>query len=186
MTWTLSTRIRSRFSLAREGIARIQSIAAELKTCTASEPAHGSPGRGSSAPALAHTGPSGGELAILIVEDEKYLANSLSLILAEHRVTVAGNGREAVALCTERDYDVILCDLWMRELTGMDVHREVLQRRPGQERRMVFMTGGAFTQRAQQFLDSVPNPILQKPFSTEELLQAVTGGRKACERAPAS
>ncbi len=112
-------------------------------------------------------------LDILIVEDEKYLANSLELVLAEHRVTVAGSGREAVTLCVERDYDVILCDLWMADLTGMDVHREVLHRRPGQEQRMVFMTGGAFTSRAQQFLDSVPNRILQKPFSTEELLQAV-------------
>ena len=112
-------------------------------------------------------------LDILIVEDEKYLANSLEIVLAEHRVTVAGSAREAVTLCVERDYDVILCDLWMAELTGMDVHREVLRRRPGQEQRMVFMTGGAFTPRAQQFLDSVPNLILQKPFSTEELLQAV-------------
>jgi two-component system, NtrC family, sensor kinase len=112
-------------------------------------------------------------LKILIVEDEKYLANSLEMVLAEHRVTVAGSGREAVTLCVERDYDVILCDLWMADLTGMDVHREVLRRRPGQEQRMVFMTGGAFTLRAQQFLDSVSNPILQKPFSIEELLRAV-------------
>lgn len=125
------------------------------------------------------------ELDILIVEDEKFLANSLELILAEHRVTVAGNGREAVALCTQRDYDVILCDLWMQDLTGMDVHRELLHRRPGQEQRMVFMTGGAFTPRAQEFLESVSNPILQKPFSTVELLQAVTGGRRGSARAPA-
>ena len=177
-----STRIRSRFCLAREGIERIQSIAAELKTCTAAK---------SSAPAAARepaasAAPGGGELEILIVEDEKYLANSLTLILSEHRVTVAGDGRQAVALCAERDYDVILCDLWMRDLTGMDVHREVLRRRPGQERRMVFMTGGAFTHRAQQFLDSVPNPILQKPFSTAELLVAVEDGRRRSERAPAS
>jgi CheY-like chemotaxis protein len=126
------------------------------------------------------------ELEILIVEDEKYLANSLELILAEHRVTVAGNGREAVALCTQRDYDVILCDLWMQDLTGMDVHRELLLQRSGQEQRMVFMTGGAFTSRARQFLATVSNPILQKPFSTVELLQAVAGGRRGPARAPAS
>jgi CheY-like chemotaxis protein len=126
------------------------------------------------------------ELDILIVEDEKFLANSLELILAEHRVTVAGNGREAVALCTQRDYDVILCDLWMADLTGMDVHRELLRQKAGQEQRMVFMTGGAFTPRAQEFLDSVSNPILQKPFSTVELLQALAGGRRGSARAPAS
>jgi CheY-like chemotaxis protein len=125
-------------------------------------------------------------LEILIVEDEKYLANSLELVLADHRVTVAGSGREAVTLCVERDYDVILCDLWMDDLTGMDVHREVLRRRPGHEQRMVFMTGGAFTSRAQQFLDSVPNPILQKPFSTEELLQAVNERSRQRERRHAS
>jgi hypothetical protein len=36
---------------------------------------------------------------------------------------------------------------------------------------MVFVTGGAFTERAQRFLASVPNPRLEKPFTIEQLLQ---------------
>jgi len=119
-------------------------------------------------------------IEILVVEDDKQLAHSLSLLLAEHSLTLANSGREAIARCTERDYDMILCDLFMAEMSGMDAYDAIQRIRPGLERRMVFMTGGAFTSRAQQFLDSVPNPILEKPFQPGDLLRVLeeigTGG----------
>jgi signal transduction histidine kinase len=116
---------------------------------------------------------SGPPLRILIVEDELHLARSLARLLSGHALTVAQTGREAVQLCAERDFDLILCDLLMPEVTGMDVHREIRRMRPGAERRIVFMTGGAFTARAKGFLASVPNRILQKPFAPDELLGIV-------------
>lgn len=112
-------------------------------------------------------------IEILVVEDDQQLAHSLSLLLAEHRLTLAVSGREAIAHCAERDYDMILCDLFMSEMSGMDTYAEIQRLRPGLERRMVFMTGGAFTARAQQFLSRVPNPILEKPFPPGDLLEVL-------------
>jgi CheY-like chemotaxis protein len=61
----------------------------------------------------------------------------------------------------------------MAEMNGMEAYDAIQRVRPGLERRMVFMTGGAFTSRAQQFLDSVPNPILEKPFQPGDLLRVL-------------
>jgi CheY-like chemotaxis protein len=61
----------------------------------------------------------------------------------------------------------------MPELTGMDVYVELARMRPGAEQRIVFMTGGAFTPRAQTFLATVPNQTLYKPFTPDQLLQLV-------------
>ena len=110
---------------------------------------------------------------MLIVEDEERLARSLARTLPEHEVTLADNGKAALELCKEHDYDLILCDLLMPEVTGMDVYEEICRLRPGYEERLVFMTGGAFTPRAQTFLATVPNRTLYKPFTPDELIQLV-------------
>jgi CheY-like chemotaxis protein len=64
-------------------------------------------------------------------------------------------------------YDLVLCDLMMPEMTGMELHALVTRNHPGVERRFVFMTGGAFTPGASQFLAEVKNPCLEKPFDME-------------------
>jgi CheY-like chemotaxis protein len=73
----------------------------------------------------------------------------------------------------ERAYDVILCDLIMPEMTGMDVYRAALQRTTPMHDRIVFMTGGAFTQRARDFLESVPNLRIEKPFELGHLERTI-------------
>jgi CheY-like chemotaxis protein len=110
---------------------------------------------------------------VLVVEDEELVARSMARALKEHAVTVAGDGRTALALCKDHDYDVIVCDLLMPELAGMDVHEELCRLRPGYEERMVFITGGAFTLRAQSFLAGMTNRTLHKPFAPSELRNLV-------------
>jgi signal transduction histidine kinase/CheY-like chemotaxis protein len=112
-------------------------------------------------------------LCVLIVEDEAHLAESLALLLGEHQVTLASNGRQALQRCAEQEFDLILCDLVMPRVSGIDLFEELRRTQPGQEQRIVFMTGGAFTAAAQAFLSRVPNRTLEKPFATETLLQIV-------------
>ena len=66
-----------------------------------------------------------------------------------------------------------LCDLMMPEVTGMELYEWIKKRRPGVEQRMVFVTGGIFTQRAEDFLHEVPNPRLVKPFKPEKIKDLV-------------
>jgi CheY-like chemotaxis protein len=68
---------------------------------------------------------------------------------------------------------VILCDLMMPDMTGMDLHADLVRRDPRVAERMVFLTGGAFTGDARRFLDEVPNARLEKPFDVGALRAAV-------------
>lgn len=70
-------------------------------------------------------------------------------------------------------FDVILCDLMMPVMTGMELHAELHRLDPLQARRMVFLTEGAFTMDAQSFLAQVENERLEKPFSLKTLAQLV-------------
>ena len=112
---------------------------------------------------------------ILIVDDEPRVARSITRLLAsDHEVTGAEGAREALAMIGRGGrYDVILCDLMMLGMSGMDLHVELERTAPEQAARMVFMTGGAYTDAAQQFLERVPNRRLDKPFRPEALCALV-------------
>ena len=114
-----------------------------------------------------------GKLSLLVVDDEPVIARLIQKALLKHDVTTANDGREAVALMGQHGYDVILCDLIMPEMTGMDVYRAALQRATPINDRIVFMTGGAFTQRAREFLQSVPNLRIEKPFDLGHLERTI-------------
>ncbi len=117
-------------------------------------------------PSLQDIGPRG---RILVVDDDPNVGKALCRTLGRHRMEVVNNGREAIERCIQEDYDIILCDLMMPEISGMDVHAELAARRPAMSQRMIFITGGAFTPRARQFLDGVDNSQIDKPFEEREL-----------------
>jgi CheY-like chemotaxis protein len=70
-------------------------------------------------------------------------------------------------------FDVIFCDLMMPSMSGMDLHAAIAEKAPAMLGRMVFMTGGAFTDRARAFLDRVTNLKLDKPVSKNGLRETV-------------
>jgi len=76
------------------------------------------------------------------------------------------------------DWDLVLCDLMMQDLTGMELYAWVLEQRPRLAARFVFLTGGAFTDRARAFSEQMAGRLLHKPFSAEAvraLVQAHAG-----------
>jgi len=91
-------------------------------------------------------------------------ATALRRVLAEHEVELVHSGQAAVARLCGGEFDLVLCDLLMPDLTGMDVHDKVMAAAPDVAERMVFMTGGAFTARAREFLERVPNARFDKPI----------------------
>ena len=64
-------------------------------------------------------------------------------------------------------FDVIVCDLMMPTMTGMDLHEALETTAPEIAARMVFLTGGAYSPSAASFLAKVSNPRLDKPFDTD-------------------
>lgn len=118
---------------------------------------------------------------VLVVDDEENLRVSLGQILSfEYDVTVCAGGREALALLGEgRRFAVILCDLMMPGMSGMDFYDALATVAPDERPRVVFLTGGAFTQRAREFLSAVNNARLEKPFEVDELRTAVAAAVRA-------
>ncbi len=108
---------------------------------------------------------------ILVVDDEPLLGQTLRLaFLDRHEVVVATSGRDALSLLQhDSSFDLILCDLMMPEISGIAVYEQVREQDPEVARRFVFMTGGAFTDRAREFLESYEGPHLEKPFDITQV-----------------
>ncbi len=112
-----------------------------------------------------------GRARILVVDDEPMICSLVSRALGkEHEVVAETGARRALELIKGGDrFDIIFCDLMMPDMTGMDLHAEIDEISPAQADRIVFLTGGAFTPRAREFLDSVDNRRMDKPFDVRAL-----------------
>ncbi|MBX3187082.1 MAG: response regulator [Labilithrix sp.] len=109
---------------------------------------------------------------LLVIDDEPLLAQAIARMLTreQHEVVTLQNARRALErLVAGERFDVILCDLMMPEMSGMEFHAELERALPELLDRLVFMTGGAFTPAAREFLDRVPTPRLEKPFNPTNL-----------------
>jgi PAS domain S-box-containing protein len=117
------------------------------------------------------TAPDARRLELLVVDDETAIGRTLAIALAdEFEVTTVTSGRAALAiLAGEPRFDVVLCDLMMPDVSGMDVHERIARERPELAQRFVFVTGGAFTERARNFVDDVGLPVIEKPFDLTKL-----------------
>jgi signal transduction histidine kinase len=114
---------------------------------------------------------------VLVVDDEVMIGVALERNLRVHHDVVAlTSAKEALSrIAAGQRFDVIVTDLMMPDLTGMELHARVLSIAPDQARRMIFMTGGAFTVAAREFLHTVPNPRIDKPIESANLLALISG-----------
>jgi PAS domain S-box-containing protein len=114
----------------------------------------------------------GSRARVLIVDDEHNLRISLrQLVALENDVKDTASGNDVLELIRSGErFDVILCDLMMPEMSGVDVYHQLMKIAPDQAEKIVFLTGGAFTPRTQEFLASVKNRRMEKPFDVDELL----------------
>jgi len=108
---------------------------------------------------------------MLIVDDEPMILGALRRSFSsDYHVTCVGDGRRALErLRLGERFDVILCDLMMPEMTGMELYAELGKVAPEQVERVVFVTGGAFTPRAREFLERIPNARVEKPIDFQNL-----------------
>jgi CheY-like chemotaxis protein len=113
---------------------------------------------------------------ILVIDDEPLVAEAVQSMLATvHDVVTETNPKEALARIVRGErFDLILCDLIMPEMTGMDLYQQVLQRAPDALDSIVLMTGGASTAQARRFVESVTNPRIQKPFGMKSLQDTIS------------
>jgi PAS domain S-box-containing protein len=107
---------------------------------------------------------------VMVVDDEPQLVKAIERMLSAHEVTSTSSAAEALERLSQGPhFELILCDLMMADMTGMQLYEELRRVRPEMAARVTFMTGGAFTSEAREFLARVPNRCLEKPFTLEEL-----------------
>jgi PAS domain S-box-containing protein len=104
---------------------------------------------------------------VLVIDDEVPIANTLrDLLGGQHDVTATTTVLDALAAIEAgREFDVIFCDLMMPGMSGIELYETLRTTRPELALRVVFMTGGAFTARAAEFLATAVNRRVEKPFS---------------------
>ena len=114
---------------------------------------------------------------VLVIDDEAMIVQTVKRMLQrDHDVTGAASAEEALLLLGEGSrFHVILCDMMMPMMTGIDFHREARALGSDIERRIIFMTGGAFTPECRGFLDAVANHRIEKPFDLRELRTLIAG-----------
>jgi CheY-like chemotaxis protein/anti-sigma regulatory factor (Ser/Thr protein kinase) len=112
---------------------------------------------------------------VLVIDDEVAIGRALQRSLGRHHDVVnLTSGKEALArIAAGERFDVILSDLMMPDVTGIEIYEGLSKIDLGQAKRMVFLTGGAFTPQAREFLGGVPNICIEKPFDVPHLLEII-------------
>jgi PAS domain S-box-containing protein len=113
---------------------------------------------------------------ILVIDDENSLLRAMQRILEdeEHHVVATDSAADALAMIERGDrFDLILSDLMMPKMTGVDFYERLLARNPVLAKSVVFVSGGAITAKVDAFLRSVPNLKIEKPFKAAQLRDVV-------------
>ncbi len=112
---------------------------------------------------------------ILVIDDEPIVGTALKRVMGKDNdvVTETGARKALERIQAGEHFDLILCDLMMPDMTGVDFYNELKAFAPERAADIVFMTGGAFTPKARSFLDTVNNERLEKPFDMATLKNLV-------------
>lgn len=118
---------------------------------------------------------------VLALDDEPLVVNAVRRTLGrEHDVVGETSARAALARIDRGErFEVVVCDLMMPDMGGVEFHAALAAARPELAARTVFLTGGAFTPAARAFVERVGNPCLEKPFDGDALraqVRSLLGG----------
>jgi two-component system response regulator PilR (NtrC family) len=114
----------------------------------------------------------------LIVDDELSMRELLEYMLNRegYRATCAENGRQAVALVEKNSYDLMLCDMRLGDLSGLDVLRACKKHHPGTV--VIMISAYASTETAVEAMNQGAFDYVPKPFNKDELLETVAKALK--------
>ncbi len=112
---------------------------------------------------------------VLVVDDEIAITQVVDRLLrGEHQVTTCTRAEDVLALLAQgARFDLVFLDLMMPNMNGEEVYQRAIAIDPELAGRVVFMTGGAWSDAARDFLAQVPNRLLFKPFSADALRAVV-------------
>lgn len=113
---------------------------------------------------------------VLVIDDEQLLGQTIQLGL-EGTMTVeleTSGQRGLDRILSEESFGLVLCDLSLPDLSGIQIYARVKSERPEMTKRFVVMTGGAVSRESRDFLDNYRGPLLNKPFTLTQVETLVT------------
>jgi signal transduction histidine kinase len=113
------------------------------------------------------------EPRVLVIDDEPMIGSVLSSVLDKFRVDCVTDPKQALLRLEDRDIDVVMCDLSMPMMSGIELYRELCKRRPDLADRFVLMTGAAADERVEELARTAPITLLPKPFRVVEVEAAI-------------
>ncbi|HET9552981.1 MAG TPA: MEDS domain-containing protein [Anaeromyxobacteraceae bacterium] len=121
----------------------------------------------------------GSRRRVLVVDDEPLVGRVIARLLAGHEVEVLASAEEAARrLEAGERWDLVLCDLIMPALTGMELAARLERTAPDALASLVFMTGGAYTEGARAFEERSGRRFVEKPIEPEALRALVRAAPK--------
>lgn len=123
-------------------------------------------------PATPKTKPPG-RRRVLVIDDEPMVGRAIRRILSDYEVFAVTTAREALAELTVHDFDAVLCDLALPDISGAELREKLRETLPALVDRIIFITGGAFTPDMQRFIDRDDITVLSKPLDALELRDAL-------------
>ncbi|MEJ2475481.1 MAG: sigma-54 dependent transcriptional regulator, partial [Desulfobacterales bacterium] len=110
---------------------------------------------------------------ILVVDDEPSMRELLEFLLSHegYRVSLAENGRTAIAMLAKDQYDLLLCDIKLGDMTGLDVLKASKSKNP--ETTVIMISAYASTETAVEAMNHGAYDYVPKPFDNDELKQTI-------------
>lgn len=115
----------------------------------------------------------------LVIDDDHNIVNMTSMYLEKLgcEISTATDTKIAIsileALSSIEEFDFIICDIKMPEVSGIDFYNIVQKKWPVLKGRIIFSTGDILSDVTRTFINSVPNPCLEKPFNLTDLKEAI-------------
>jgi two-component system NtrC family sensor kinase len=112
---------------------------------------------------------------ILVVDDERYILEFFVEVFQALplQVDTASNGRAAMQKMQDGDYDLIITDFKMPQMSGKDLFNWIKESRPQYSDRIVFVTGDTVSAETRSFFENNKNRFLAKPFKIEEVKEVI-------------
>ncbi|MEM7315204.1 MAG: hybrid sensor histidine kinase/response regulator [Planctomycetota bacterium] len=151
-----------------DGTILVESTVREGSTFTVEFP-HAEPVQSDSNAESRFEHPQASVIRVLIVDDEVGLTRSLERLLPEFEVKTCSSGEQAVEILRSREFDIVVCDLVMPGLSGLEVFQKVLTEQPKYQGRFVLMSGGIPSEEMRRTLAERNTSYLSKPFRPAEL-----------------
>jgi CheY-like chemotaxis protein len=122
---------------------------------------------------------------VLVVENEAFEGRRLAETFFEHEFVAVRSGAEALAVIAEgRPYDLVLCDVMLHDMTGVELLSRLWRDHPGQGQRLVFMTRQQVSPVLQYLLDAVPNLCFEAPVDVDGLRALIERRTRSSRAAP--